>query len=66
MYDDRLSGAFEQALNDGEAKGQGLAGAGLSDTDKVFALKGHRDCLFLNWRGNGVARPVKKRRNGRR
>jgi len=37
----------------GYAEGEGLARAGLGDTDEVLALDGDRDGLELNWRRDG-------------
>ena len=36
------------ALNDGDAEGKGLAGAGAGLADEVGSHKGNRECHFLN------------------
>ncbi len=46
--DEAASFDLGQALNHGNSKGKGLAGAGLSDGDEVFSFETYRDGLFLD------------------
>ena len=48
--------ALHQAMQDGQHKGRGLAGAGLGQAHDVLPLHDQRDCLFLYRRWRDIAR----------
>ena len=50
----RLDAVLQDAVQDGQREGRGLAGAGLGDADDVTAGQGERDGLSLDGRGREV------------